>query len=196
MFTKGVIIAIIFYKLLIPNLNWKGQIETSEETAIIIMMLLHLGLSIFSNLLFSWISIGCSTGINKKLSQVILAYPAAWMLPIATYFVIGPQKMSCCTKTDTNRYHLGFSKVFTIINIILTMVMYAVIISYSATFYIYQIIPYFVLPLFLSLLSNIIFLLSDSKCCCSCCCDAECRKHETYVIITNTVKLDIVKIED
>ena len=192
MLTKGTVIAIIFYFLLTPNLNSQGQIEDSE--AILRMLLLRIGPLILPNLLFSWISIGCSTGFNKKLMQVILAYPAAWMLPITSLFVIGPQKLACSSKTNIHRYHLGFSKPYTIINITLTMIMYAFILSYDT--YIIQITAFicpviFVITLFL----NFIFLLSDAKCCCSCCC-TDCCKHETYVIATNTLKLDIVKIED
>ena len=203
MVTKGVFIAVFFL--------WgtdnrsdnsiKEPLGTLEDSEAIIRLLLLLGgLLIIPNFLFSLISICCSTGFNKKLSQVILAYPAAWMLPIATYFVIGPQNLSCCSKTNAHKYHLGFSKPYTIINIILALMMYAAIISITGAAIVWGEpgnIPFTFIPaLFLSLIFNIIFLSSDLKCCCSCCCDYDCREHETYVIATNTEKLDIVKIDD
>merc|ERR1711963_286656 len=63
----------------------------------------------------------------------ILNYPAAWMLPFATFFVIGPTKSPCCSKTDDQTHHLGVSKPYTIINIILTYVIYVTIFSASVT---------------------------------------------------------------
>ena len=206
MATNGVFIGIFFYilstnglwqrslqKSLLEPLGVSGlESEESRTEARIILLLILGGLLILPNLLLSWISIGCSTGFNKKLIQVILAYPAAWMLPITTYFVIGPQKSCCCTKTDTDRYHLGFSKSYTIINIIITIMMYAFILIFIG----YRLAIYFGPVLFLSLVFNIAFMLSDLECCCSCCCNNECRSHETYVIATNTLELDIVKIEE
>ena len=102
---------------------------------------------------------------------------------------------------NIHKYHLGLSISYTIINIILTMMMYACIFSYFLTFdntfdYISEVSIFNVPVLILSLICNMIFLLIGVKCCCSCCCDTECHKPETYVIDTHTVKLDIIKIED
>ena len=166
---------------------------SDKQEAKIRMLLLLAGLLVLTNLLFSWISICCSTGFNKKLTQVILAYPATWMLPIATYFMIGPQKSYCCSKTNVHQYHLGFSKPCTIINIILTVTMYAGIFTYFAYYFLWG---YTGMVLLLSLVFNIAFMLSDLKCCCFCCCNNDCRKHETHVIATNTLKLDIVTTEN
>ena len=203
MVTKFTMVGLLFYVLLDSRRGFQEIMEilgTSEYAETIIRMLLLLaGLLILPNLLFSLISIYSSTGFNKKLTEVILAYPAVWMLPIATYFIIGPRKLSCCSETNTHTYHLGFSRSYTIINIILTVIMYTVIFVYFAIYtkgLLLLIATYFSPVLFLSLICNIIFLLSEVKCCCSCCCDTECHNHETYVIATNTVKLDIVKIED
>ena len=206
MVTKALFIASFFYSVSgdsfgrnINNSVIKALGASEETEALMKMLLLLVGLLILPNFLFSLISIGCSTGFNRKLPKVILAYPAAWMLPIATYFVIGPQNLSCCSKTNTHKYHLGFSKPYTIINIILTVIMYAFIISYFNAFRKYVLImmvTYWSPVLFGSLVFNIAFMLSDLKCSCSCCCNNDCREHETSVIDTNTEKLDIVKIED
>ena len=66
------------------------------------------------------------------------------------------------------------------------------------------ILPFYFLsiPLFLSLIFTVIFLLLDEKCCCqqskNClfpfCCSYECYEYETFVIDTNTNDLKIVKI--
>ena len=58
-----------------------------------------------------------------------------------------------------------------------------------------------------SLLISFLFtrlLLLDEKCCCarskkcrcSCCCGKECYEHDNHAIVTNTDKLEFVKIDD
>ena len=186
--------------------NSLGTIEKSE-TAKAMFSLLG-GLLILPNFLFSLLSIGWSTGFNKKLVQVILSYPAAWMLPITTYFVIGPHTSPCCSKTNSPTNQLGFSKSFTIINIILTVMMYALVNVFFAAHdnhgYLSNISAAYGLVLLLSLAFNFVFISLDEKFCCrrskncfcSCCCDYECYKHETYVIATNTEELYIEKVLD
>ena len=127
------------------------------------------GVFIFPNLLYSLICIVYSTGPNEKFIDVILAYPAGWILPIATYFVIGPKQSSYCCKTNSQRNHLGFSKFHTIINMILTVVIYAAFHSYCATYFI-NLFYFWILfgPLLpVSLILCIVFLLLDEKICCS-----------------------------
>lgn len=169
----------------------------------VVFLSLLLGVLILPNLLYSFICIANTTGLNKKFIEVILAYPAGWMLPIATYFVIGPTQSSCCYKTNTQRNNLGFSKFHTIINIILTAVIYVAFGSYYVTYDTNFIRTWiFWGPfLFASLIFNIAFLLLDEKICCSksqhcfcmCCCSYECYIYDTHVIDTNNLK--VVKID-
>ena len=230
--TKGVFmgsyIAYFYAGNLWSNVQSKSMIKTmfgtsgDSETIVALLSLLS-GLLIVINFLFAITCISCSTGINKKLIKVVLAYPAAWMLPIATYFAIGPINSSCCSKTRIDRHHLGFSKHLTIINIVLTMMIYATIISlfaaYDITLQLSDINWYmelignihninlyviFVPLLILSLLFNIICLLLDENFCCqksqncfcSFCCSFECFKHDTFVIDTTTNDLEVVKMND
>ena len=169
--------------------------------------IVNLIVKIFPNLLLSFTCIACSTGINKKFIKIILNYPAAWMLPIATFFVIGPRKSFCCSKASVHRHHLSFSKPFTIINIMLTFILLPIaMLQWEVSFNFKKFIANFLfysVPIFISLIFNIIFLSLDENCCCQqskkCffpfCCSYKCFEHETFVIDTNTNDLKIVKID-
>ena len=225
MFAKGCFIAIFAFRYILvyilissqeyqnhrylSSLFVKNVLETFEVTDNPILqlciLLLLLGMLIFPNMLYSFMCIAYSTGPNKKFIEVILAYPAGWMLPIATYFVIGPKKSSCCCKTYYQWNHLGFSKFHTIINIVLTVVIYAALDYYHATFasYIFNIWMLFGPLLFVSLIFNIVFLSLDEnicfsksqQCLCVYCCSYECYTYETHVIDTDTNSLKVVKID-
>ena len=217
-FSKGLFIAINVVNVIadpikknVSALNEDGTrdhvINSGSSYPLFAMLVFIAGLSIIPNFLFSLISIYCSTGINKKFQHILLGYPAAWMLPIATYFVIGPRKSSCFSKTNYHKHQLGFSNLYTILNSILTIMMYAIITSYfAADPPKYPLAPaIFIQPVFfLSLIFNIAFLSVNEQCCCkrsrnclrSCCCDSKCYQYETYVIDSKTVQLKIVKIDD
>ena len=145
-----------------------------------------------------------SKGMEKKLVQVLLRYPAAWMLPIATYFVIGPIKSSCCSKTDRRKHLLGFSKHCTIINMILTFAMHVIIFhlfslvdDFDDDFYIISSVV-----IVTGLIFNAIYLLLDQSCCfsgsqncfCVCCCGPECFKTNVNVIDVCQNEFKIVQI--
>ena len=88
-------------------------------------------LALVPNIMLSLISIGSSTGCNKKLFRMIVDYPALWLLPAATFFVVGPVKKKkwgqICDKDHSNHRLIGVSGKLTALNIILTTVMYAII---------------------------------------------------------------------
>merc|ERR1719422_1272268 len=107
--------------------------STGAQTLITTSALLF-GFFIIPNLIFAFVSIACSTGCNKKFFRIISNYPATWMLPIATYFVIGPRKISCCSKQKCLKNELGFSKKLTAINMTLTVLIYVAFISYFYSF--------------------------------------------------------------
>ena len=217
--TKGVFIAFLLNHSIVSCLLRYFATDTSEHLTLEELealissraskfQLILLVLSTIPNLLFSLVSIACSTGLNKKYSQVIFRYPAAWMLPVVTYFVIGPIQSVRCSRKNTQKYHLGLSKHCSFINMILTVIMYGVIIafivilngdiSFDMNFYIF-----FLPVLGLGLVFNIIFLLLDQSCffsksqnCfCTCCCGPECYENNTSVINAYRNELEIMKLD-
>ena len=99
-----------------------------REAFLIRALLISFAILILPNLVFSLISISCSTGLNLKLLKVISNYPASWMLPIATYFTIGPYKPNCCSQTNSNR-NLGLSCLCSAVNMVLSLIMHVALIS-------------------------------------------------------------------
>ena len=81
------------------------------------------GLFVLPNLMCSFVSIGLSTGFNKNFIEIIMRYPAAWMLPVCTFFMIGPRKISFDLLSNNQRRYLGLSSGLTILNMILTVIM-------------------------------------------------------------------------
>ena len=81
------------------------------------------GLFVLPNLMCSFVSIGLSTGFNKNFIEIVMRYPAAWMLPVCTFFMIGPRKISLHLLANGQRRHLGLSTGLTILNMILTVIM-------------------------------------------------------------------------
>ena len=84
------------------------------------------GLFVLTNLMCSFVSIGLSTGFNKNFIEIVMRYPAAWMLPVCTFFMIGPRKISLNLLANDQRRHLGLSAGLTILNMILTVIMMAI----------------------------------------------------------------------
>jgi len=191
--------------------EFRNALGTSETTqTLIATSALLFGLLVIPNLIFAFASIASSTGFNMKFFKIIFNYPAAWMLPIATYFAIGPRKISCCSKQKCLKNELGVSKKLSAINMTLTVMIYAAFISY---FYVgvsvkggfgLFISVVFVPILISGLVFNIIFLLLDEKCCCarsqncfcSSCCGQNCYEYEGYYINTKSDILDMVKTEN
>ena len=161
------------------------------------MLLILFTTLIIPNLFLSFISISCSTGLNKKLLKVIINYPATLMLPIATFFTIGPYKSNCCSQINVNR-NLGLSKVFSYVNILLSLIMYLAlqilfIISDSNSFSV--LLGVWSPPLVIVLVINITYLNIDKQCCGSnCCCQDSVVTH--HVINVNHDDLKIVTIEN
>ena len=88
-------------------------------------------LALVPNIMLSLISIGSSTGGNKKLLRMIVDYPALWLLPAATFFVVGPVNKespnSFCCQSCPSVSFIGVSGKLTFLNIIVTTVMYLMI---------------------------------------------------------------------
>ena len=202
-------------KCVLVGLLFPYIIETQKTTVILFFFVLL----IVPNLVYSLISIAYSTGISKKW-QVYSRYPAAWMLPVATYFIIGPTKSTCCSPTNNQRHYLGFSKHCSIINMILTGIVHAIMITYYQitinhtnnqvdNFLTFQdIVRFIFIPTFIiGLIFNCIYLSLDSllyPCGClgsqnsfaSFCCGPQCYKTDIYVIDTGQKELEIVQIDD
>ena len=85
-------------------------------------------LTIVPNIILSFISIARSTGCNKKFFRIILDHPAIWLLPAATFFAVGPKTGKwgdcLCCKNSAEGSLIGISGKLTVINVILTLVMY------------------------------------------------------------------------
>ena len=145
--------------------------------------------TILPNLLISFISIGLVTGLNRRFFEIIFRYPAMCFLPAVTYFVIGPMQIGCCRKTP----QIGLSKILTIINLLVTCMMYVTIneplmfyTRYLDSGYFGYIPGYFgsfhsfvFAPVCCtSIIFTAVYLLLDTKCCfsgsqacfCLCCC--------------------------
>ena len=153
-------------------------------------MFVAFGTFILPNLILSLISISCSTGLNKKFVHVILDYPASWMLPIITYFVIGPYKPNCFSQIDKTRF-LGLSICCSGINILLTVIMYAAAFSYvEFNYFLVAWGPVFIVGIVL----NIMYLY-DKKCCCSKFC---CQDHVVTAHVINVCRdnLEIIKVDN
>ena len=174
MVTKGFVFALLVLNSLDPY-NDKHRLKRLQRIlgslengkALIKTILISLGTLILPNLLLSLIAISRSTGLNKTFVDVILNYPASWMLPITTYFMIGPHASNCCSQTDVNKI-LGFSKFYSCINISLTVIMYLASISFFESYdfyYLSEILSMWVPVLVLGLLLNIAYLNLDAKCC-------------------------------
>ena len=192
MFTKGMLIGLlILAKIKTSMYHWLNEVPLITVMLIIFVTL------ILPNLVLSLISISFSTGLNKKLLKVIINYPASWMLPIATYFIIGPYKSNCCCKTDVNR-NLGLSTFYSAINALISLIMYVSLISiwFQNGFWDFWVIPKVFYPvLVVGLVFNIIYLNIDKQCCGSnCCCqDSVVTVH---LINVNHDDLQIVTIEN
>ena len=74
--------------------------ELSELSISIWLERLSTAFAIFvlPNIIFSIICFTYSTGVNRKLIEFILSYPASWILPVATNFAIGPRRSLCKSK--------------------------------------------------------------------------------------------------
>ena len=151
-------------------------LDSSEEGNKIENMALHalvlFGLLILPNLLCSFISIASCTGLNKNFFKVIARFPASWMLPVCTYFVIGPQSLK-----NRKRRHLGLSKFFTMVNMIISLIMsfimFTVIVVQSQGNEEFS-TPYVLLtfiPMMYAFPYYTYFLISDTRCfrCCPKC---------------------------
>ena len=163
---------------------------------------------VLPNIIFSIICFTYSTGVNRKLIELIISYPASWMLPVVTSFAIGPRKSFCKSKANHQRQQLAFSANCTIINIILTLLMYTVAsfrmihLSRNSDVTIYIIFLFFVYAIVISF--TIIYLLLDRECCCNTsqkclcksCCGPECFKTKIHVIDASHDELKIVYIDN
>ena len=158
---------------------------------------------VLPNVIFSIISFTYSTGVNRKSIELILSYPASWMLPVVTNFAIGPRKSFCKSKASHHRHQLAFSTNCTILNIILTQLMYTV-----ASFEMHSdprlAIIYSVVAAIAGSSFTIIYLLLDRQCCCArsqkcfckSCCGPECYKTNIRVIDVSHDELKIVHIDN
>ena len=134
------------------------------------------------NLILTFISIAKSTGISNNFWGVINRYPALWLLPVASYFVIGPQNVTICDclcyDKSVNYQHLGISGSLTALNMMITFVLYlptllmAYMNLYHADWWI------FYACFFPVLVCSWTFTFLSFKCCC---CPDGSKKNNHYI---------------
>ena len=69
-----------------------------DNYSIMISGLIFLGVNILPHILCAVIWISWSTGFNRKLYKLILDYPALVLLPVFTYYSVGPKKLPRCSQ--------------------------------------------------------------------------------------------------
>ena len=204
MVTKSFLIGMLMSTPLMVTPEWAVFEPTERAKVVIVMVLVIFMTLIIPNLFLSFISISCSTGLNKKLLKVILNCPAAWMLPIATTFTIGPYKSNCCCHTNANRNYLGLSKCYSGVNILLSLIIYVALIFFFAlnSFTLNILLAYHLdflfiwsLTLVIGLVFSIIYLNMDKQCCSSTCC-CKHSNRTVHVMNVNQEDLQVVTIEN
>ena len=60
-------------------------------------------LTLAPNFIFSFINIAVATGCNQKFFRTILGYPAIWLLPAVTFFVVGPENKALRENLGCNK---------------------------------------------------------------------------------------------
>ena len=174
-------------------INREEYEKMANNDNVVLMSMTCLVLTLVPNIIFSFISIAVATGCNQKFFRIILDYPAIWLLPAVTFFVVGPENRTLrenlsCNKSG-KRSLLGVSSKLTFLNIILTLVMYMIIapivcsyLEFSGGFFLIlvSIIP---APLFIL---AIIFTFFCFRCChCKCCYCLSCfQVNKRYIMIS------------
>ena len=219
--TKGVLMGLLmgYYASAPPyrHRQFKKVLGTSDDQATnILMVTISLTAVFLPSLLCSLFSIVSSTGINKKFFQVMIRYPASWVLPLATYFTIGSKISLKCTREDKQKRLLGFSIRCSFCNMIISIFMYGGIIAFLLVndyydgsgifkpFWIDIFIPLFIPVLVLGVTFNIIYLVLDEPWCCLrldmniClnCCGKDCFKRKIQVIDLEGDDMNIISILD
>ena len=167
--------------------------------------LIFFTLIILPHIILAVTCVSISTGCNKKLFKIIFGHPAICLLPVFTYFVVGPRRI-CCNKKDPNyiqQKRLILSKRSTIFNIALTAILYAIVIGIlwfldhddiNGFRWFYTVFT----PIFcFGILTNVLFLLLDKQfcfsksqeCLCALCCGPKC--YELRYQYINTASDDI-----
>ena len=147
-------------------------------------------LNILPHIVLSLACVLLATGCNRNFFKIIFGYPAVCFLPAFTYFVVGPRKLTCDKKNEVfnQKTQLVVSKRLTILNMLLTNVLYCVVIGILWTLGHDEIEGFawfgtILAPLiFIGTIINLIFLSLDKqfcfsksqRCWCICCCGPRC----------------------
>ena len=205
MFTKAV-----FIGLTISGHQEDFNVDESQLVTLFLCLLPQ----VIPNIILALFSIFLATGCNKKFFKVIFDFPGLWLLPAATYFSMGPKQIECCKSRNYayQRRKLGFSKIATIINMTITIVMFGITFyltnfslnhaqsSYDIFGPLGLIFMTFLFPpiLVFSIILNIIFMVLDTNCCCNrsqschpqCCCGPNCFKLKCeYINMYNDIEI-------
>ena len=200
--TKGLFIALFVGANGVPlATNFFGT--TGHQYALVGILIMLFFLIIVPNVIISFICIGLATRISRNFFKLIFRYPAIWLLPAVTYFVIGPRELRCCKQNENNvmRHQLGVSKCFSLLNLLMTVMMYGTMIALFLTipdqifenYWLNYFMPYFPWVFCLGIIFTIIFLLLDESCCfsgsqkclCTRCCGPDCYKFQYQYINVN-----------
>ena len=107
---------------------WSGSYNYTWFPIKRLMALLLVGVP---NAILSCVSILLSTRFTKKFFTVVFNYPGLVLLPVASYFCIGPKKVAFCTQNEHSigQNLLGFNKALTMVNMVLTTIAYGTTIT-------------------------------------------------------------------
>ena len=199
--TKGLFIAIF-----VGSLEWTfsfeffGYSQSSQSFAFVfaIMLLTLFLFTLLPNILMSFLIILYTTSCSgKKFLKIIVGYPSVWLLPTVTYFAIGPRKNpKCCNANNGTCYEceIGLSKLHTIVNLLLTIIMYGVMVTLfllipdkmNEPYWLQHFTPSFVPVLTLGIIFTTVFLVLDKEFCISslnCLCYTGYKFHYQYINI-------------
>ena len=100
------------------NINLNNNLSQLYAQSLLIVF----GFTILPQLIMSFTAIFYVTRCPKMFLNVVCAHPQMWLLPVFTYFTIGPKTMSCFPRRQDAKIStkLAFSRWLTLFNMILT----------------------------------------------------------------------------
>ena len=169
------------------------------------------------NLTVSFISIFMVTGYNKQFMKILVDFPGLWLMPVVSHLTFGPTRINCVSSNSIvfDKRKLGFSKLLTVINMIITFSSYSIttiIVSFvyanedfNLSLYDAKIsnISVLVPTMIISIICTVIFLVLDTSYCCNfsrscqpqCCCGPSCFEF-IYQYINVTDKIEIWQCDE
>ena len=111
---------LVFLRCTLDVLAANGHISLAS-----LVFLLHF----IPNLAISLVSIFMVTGYDKQFLKILVEFPGLWMMPVVTHLTFGPKRFSYFGSNTIvfDKRKLGFSKLLTVINMIITISSYCIV---------------------------------------------------------------------